>query len=199
MGCKLLVLSIKSQYMLACTTSRDGFALNIGNSEWQISRVVECYDAAARSNTVTVRLFRLFLSLDMTCVAHHLQPPLQMMRYLLAFVGRSPGQQSRTHISSGTACCASRNIRPSYATAERCYCPLLPARKASSGKGTWTVRGVSSRIFSKTRVWRCDTLSLPAAANGQSEPDIHRFISSRRGSSTRRDTRHYVPWMAIST
>ncbi|KAI0732491.1 glycoside hydrolase family 71 protein [Fomitopsis betulina] len=52
--------------ILASTHGIDGFALNIGKEEWQISRVAECYDAALHANAT--RPFRLFLSLDMSSI-----------------------------------------------------------------------------------------------------------------------------------
>ncbi|KAH9927778.1 glycoside hydrolase [Fomitopsis serialis] len=51
---------------LASENGIDGFALNIGKEEWQISRVADCYEAARRARTS--QPFRVFLSLDMTSI-----------------------------------------------------------------------------------------------------------------------------------
>ncbi|KAI0310822.1 glycoside hydrolase family 71 protein [Amylostereum chailletii] len=54
----------KSDISLAHTNGIDGFALNIGNDDWQKDRVNDAYEAARQSGTD----FKLFISFDMSAL-----------------------------------------------------------------------------------------------------------------------------------
>lgn len=54
-----------SNIQLAQASGIDGFALNVGRDTWQPTQVANAYQAASNLNSG----FKLFLSLDMTCVS----------------------------------------------------------------------------------------------------------------------------------
>lgn len=117
----------------------DGFALNIGRDEWMGDRVADAYSAAQSSGTN----FKLFLSLDMTCVA--LRESLNVLNVSL---DRFPVRVRSTfrHLNDGLY--DFHNIQTSLCTKESLLSQRLLVKDARA-EVTSLLPGLCSRMYCK--------------------------------------------------
>jgi glucan endo-1,3-alpha-glucosidase len=81
---------------LASQSGIDGFALNMGQDDWQPARVADAYQAALQSGLD----FKLFLSLDMTSLPCASPSDAQALRSLVLKFASHPNQLRYTKLQS---------------------------------------------------------------------------------------------------